>query len=560
MQLGKYLTYVFWIAILVSLVSRFVGLGSSALTEGEAELILPAWQLLNSDSPAASSSAVLQNISAFWFFLFGATNFLARVSTAFAGVFIVLSPFLFRKQIGMLRALVLSFLLASSPILLAISRRADSGVIAIGIMILLAWAVVNRKNFWAGFTLGIGIFCGSEFWLYILILGLGLYLNRNQKKVKKMFIELSNWRTFFSASLSGFIVGVFLFGFGFGFNPTWLASVGKSVWELVTSYPVRSLDIFLMKLAAFPLYEPLLFTFILLFLIGNSRSEPKKNEITFWYGLFVFIILLIRQNSILDLAIFVILMAIWASKPLAVWMDTELENPRETGVMGIFVLVVLIFAGLTTLSAFTPGLENTQLLLRMVVAAITILILIISVFLISSGWTGQIAFTGASAGIILLLFTFNTSMMWKAAGLYAQPTFEFWETYDQKIIDHVLIDQINEINNFNLRPAADTQVEIVGIHSAALDWSLRLTNVQHIEDMKLSDLQTPFVITSANVDQNLLLGDFRGQDILWSYKTDFSTFELIDWARWLVYRKPTMPSESIILWTNSNQFVDQQNQ
>lgn len=560
MRLGKYLTYVFWIAILVSLVSRFVGLGSSALNEGEAELMLPASQQLTSDSPTASSSAVLQNISAFWFFLFGTTNFLARFSTALAGVFIVLSPFLFRKQIGMFRALVLSFLLASSPILLAISRRADSSVIAIGIIILLTWAVVNRKNFLAGFTLGVGIFCGSEFWLFALILGLGLFVNRNQEKVKKLHVELSNWRTFFSATLTGFIVGVFLFGFGFGFNPTWLASVVKSVWELVTSYPVRSLDVFLMKLAAFPFYEPLLFAFSLIFLIGKLRNEPQKTAITFWYGLLVFIILLIRQSSILDLAIFVILMAIWVSKPLAVWMDTELENPSETGVMGLFVLVVLIFAGLTTLSALTPGLENTQLLLRLVVAAITIFILIISVFLISSGWTGQIAFTGASVAIILLLFMYNTSMMWKAAGLYAQPTFEFWEAHDQKIIDQGLINQINEINHFNLRPAADTQVEIVGIHSEALDWSLRLMNVQHIEDMKLSDLQTPFVITATNVDQNLLLGDFRGQDILWSYKTDFSNFKLIDWVRWLVYRKPTMPSESIILWTNSNQFVDQQNQ
>jgi|GEM_PF-4300389 len=560
MRLGKYLTIVFWIIILVSIVSRFVGLGSAALTEGEAKLILPAWQLLNGDTPEAASSVVLQNISAFWFFLFGATNFLARATSAFAGAFILITPFLFRKQIGNMRALVFSFLLASSPLLLALSRRADSDTISIGVIILLVWAFVNRKVFWIGFILGFGIFSGPEFWLFVLLLGLGLYLFRNQEYVRKNLVELSNWRTFFTTGMTGLISGVILFGFGFGFNPNWLASVIKSLEELVIFYPVQTLDVFLMKLVAFPLYEPLLFCLSLLFLISKFRGESKKPIITFWFGLIVFILLLFRQSSILDLVIFVILAAFWVSKPLAEWMEYDLENPHETGVMSLFVVVVLIFVGLTTLSALTPGLEGAQLILRLVVVAVTILILIISIFLISSGWTEQIAFIGASAGILLLIITFNTSLMWKAAGFYAQPTFEFWEKYDQEIIDHVLINQINEINAFNHRSAADTHVEIVGIRSAALDWSLRSTKVRHIEDMRLSDLQTPFVITEVDVDQDLLLGDFRGQDILWSYGTDFSTFELIDWARWLVYREPVSSRESIILWTNSNQFVDQQNQ
>lgn len=559
MRPGRIVGYFFWFVVSASVVLRFTSLGTTALTENEARLALGAYNLSNGNLSDVIPGATYQNITAVLFFLFGNTNFLARLLSAIAGGFIVLSPFLFSKSLGFDRALIFSFLLAISPTLFVLSRQVNSFVVTIGLFILLLWAFMSRRVFLTGLLLGIGIFCGEEFWLFALFIGFGTIYFKNEGFIKYGVEALRFLRSRFAPFVTGLGFGALIFGFGLTFNQNWLASVVSSFFELTVSFPIRDLELFFLKLLSLPLYEPMLI-FIAIIVIAikaqKSLSLPPRG---FYFWLILFIILLVRQNTVLDLAIFTFFLAFWLSGQLTDLRHQEIENTREVLLMSAFVTAILFFMGLTILSTLTPDLGSNQVVLRMIVIGVTVLILIFSALLIKAGWTSGIALFGLVTGIFIFVFILNTSTFWKAGGFYAQPTFELWEKYDQKIYDQVLIEQIEEINTLNRRSEADTTVDIIGIRSSALDWTLRELQVKHIEDMLLTNLETPFVITPINVDQNGLLGDFRGQNVLWSTNNNFSTFDLYHWARWIVYREPVSNKEMIILWTNSNQFVDQQN-
>ncbi|MEO6458666.1 MAG: hypothetical protein ABIO92_10430, partial [Chloroflexia bacterium] len=58
------------------------------------------------------------------YWLFGATDATARLASAFCGIFVVMSPFFLRQQLGRLTAVICSFLLLVSPSILYFSRMA----------------------------------------------------------------------------------------------------------------------------------------------------------------------------------------------------------------------------------------------------------------------------------------------------------------------------------------------------------------------------------------------------------------------------------------------------
>ncbi|HUP27668.1 MAG TPA: glycosyltransferase family 39 protein [Chloroflexia bacterium] len=85
--------------------------------------------------------------SMFW--LFGATDATARLASAFCGIFVVMSPFFLRRQMGRLTALICSVLLLVSPSILYFSRMAREDAIFSGmemIMIVGLWRFISMRK------------------------------------------------------------------------------------------------------------------------------------------------------------------------------------------------------------------------------------------------------------------------------------------------------------------------------------------------------------------------------------------------------------------------------
>jgi predicted membrane-bound mannosyltransferase len=85
--------------------------------------------------------------SMFW--LFGATDATARLASAFCGIFVVMSPFFLRRQLGRLTALICSVLLLVSPSILYFSRMAREDAIFSGMEMLMMvglWRFISMRR------------------------------------------------------------------------------------------------------------------------------------------------------------------------------------------------------------------------------------------------------------------------------------------------------------------------------------------------------------------------------------------------------------------------------
>ena len=120
--------------IIVALVLRLTRLNAMALNPREAPFAYDAWALFRGQPPATGE--LLPNVGAFLhllqsalFFLFGATDVVARLAAVLPGVLLVLTPLAFRRWIGQPAALGIMAVLAISPTLVYASRVVNPEVI-----------------------------------------------------------------------------------------------------------------------------------------------------------------------------------------------------------------------------------------------------------------------------------------------------------------------------------------------------------------------------------------------------------------------------------------------
>jgi predicted membrane-bound mannosyltransferase len=98
----------------------------------------------------------------FFYTLFGATNDTARYASAVCGIFVVMSPFLLRRQLGRWPALIATFLFLISPSIMYFSRMAREDAITAfteALLVVGLWRFISERRAWdfflacAGFAL-----------------------------------------------------------------------------------------------------------------------------------------------------------------------------------------------------------------------------------------------------------------------------------------------------------------------------------------------------------------------------------------------------------------------
>ncbi len=128
--------------LLVAVVSRFWDLGTRAMSHDESLHALYSYYLYNGTGYTHSPmmhGPFLFHANALIYFLFGDTDYTARIVPALFGVFMVMSPLLLRRWLGRLGAVVTSVLLLISPSILYYSRYIRNDIyIAVWTMLLIA--------------------------------------------------------------------------------------------------------------------------------------------------------------------------------------------------------------------------------------------------------------------------------------------------------------------------------------------------------------------------------------------------------------------------------------
>src|ERR671910_3206948 len=164
--------WLYGLAFLIALGFRLIQLGASPLTDSEAALALQALQIAQGKAPLLGSQPAYILFTSILFAVINTTNFMARLIPAIAGSALVFAPYLFREKIKPRPALILAFLFAIDPGLVALSRQAGGTIVAVTFL-LFAWAMwINRRPVPAGIFAGLALLSGPSLWAGLLVLGL----------------------------------------------------------------------------------------------------------------------------------------------------------------------------------------------------------------------------------------------------------------------------------------------------------------------------------------------------------------------------------------------------
>src|SRR5450759_618029 len=156
------------LALVFAIGLRFLNLGALPLSDFEANWALQALRVTQGLHPALGPNPGYVHLTAILFYIFAASNFLARFWPALAGCALVLAAWFLRGRIGRVPAIVLAFGLAIDPGLVAMSHLAGGPMLAITCLVLagLMWLEDHRSL--AGFFAALALLSGPSVWFGML--------------------------------------------------------------------------------------------------------------------------------------------------------------------------------------------------------------------------------------------------------------------------------------------------------------------------------------------------------------------------------------------------------
>jgi len=207
---------VLWVAIAaLTIFTRLWALGDRAMSHDESLHTFYSWKLLAGEGyrhDPMMHGPLLYHTTFLSYFLFGASDFSARLLAAVTGFLLVLSPLLVRRWLGAVGAAATGIMLLISPVIMMYSRyiRHDIPVELFTVLMFVAFIryLDDRSGRWIVVALGAGagaITSAEMSYIngFILLTTVGVALLAD---------KLPRWRALLSFALLG--VGVGLLGFG----------------------------------------------------------------------------------------------------------------------------------------------------------------------------------------------------------------------------------------------------------------------------------------------------------------------------------------------------------
>ncbi len=134
------------VILLLALTTRLYALGHRAVSHDETTHARYSWNIYTGQGfrhDPLMHGPLLFEATAFFYALFGVSDFTARLYTALAGIVLVMTPWLFQRWLGRLGALLTSLLLLISPYITYYSRYTRHDIPIILFTVLLLWTVLR---------------------------------------------------------------------------------------------------------------------------------------------------------------------------------------------------------------------------------------------------------------------------------------------------------------------------------------------------------------------------------------------------------------------------------
>lgn len=585
--------WLYWLAFLLALGFRLIQLGASPLADSEATLALQALDIAQGNRPLLGPQPGYILFTSILFAIIEGTNFMARFVPAIVGSLLVFVPYFFREKIKPRPALILAFLFAFDPGLVALSRQAGGTILAVTFL-LFAWAMwINRRAVPAGIFAGLALLSGPSLWAGLLALGLTWVFFQGMEAKSTIENEEEDFDTFapeanqpadpspvhnphspnfqlsnieFRPAIIAFIVTLLLGGTLFFLSPNGLSAWLLSLPAYLTGWTSPSALTAGRTLLAFLAYEPLgIFLAILSIIRGYRTKNQLTIRLSLWLGVSLLLAVFYRQTSELVWVIvpLLTLAALELSRSLNIFSEERLEVAVVSGALLLLLVYIWIDVAKIAIDPYSQFGTTTALLFgRQVqlqaapywVLAGAALIIILCILFVAFGWSQRTAWLGMVWSFTVFLGAYSLAAAWGASGVRMPNGVELWIADPRPMQADLLLASVNDVSEFSLGHARSQSVSIMGIDSPALEWALRNHEVELVATLD-PQIAPPLVITPL-MDDLGLPSAYRGQDFIWRQPVQWEGTRGPDWLRWLVYRQLPRENETIILWVRDDLFPD----
>jgi hypothetical protein len=215
--------------------------------------------------------------------------------------------------------------------------------------------------------------------------------------------------------------------------------------------------------------------------------------------------------------------------------------------------VILAFVSLSSIAVLNnPNIDQQEFWTRLAGA---LLMLVASSALVAWGWSRMVALRGLAVGVAVVLLAYMVSTAWHAAGFSGAPGREVWSGAPAFSSSDLLVNTINDLNQWGPKQDGGLDIVVVKNASPALQWLLRGYPVKFVDS--LPSEAGPALVITANEPDLALSATYRGQSFLAADGVSWGLLNTADWLRWLVFRSvpgDKLIQDRVILWARLDLF------
>jgi hypothetical protein len=606
-----------WLAyavlIVLAAVLRLAALGDVALSPAEAREALAAWRTVQPSEapPIVPQSPLVFAVQKITFSTLGGGEFAARLGTALAGIALVALPLLFADVLGRPRALLLSALLAFSPVMIAASRDSSPSIWS---LLLAGLALWGMRRYWV--TLrngaaqqGYGIFAIAALaalallsepagFLLVLALIAAFLIAANTEDATEGGPALE-----VRSALAGFpfvnglavaALTIFLIGTSFMLYPQGMGAVGELVGGAFSGFFTR--DAAAMPMAALGsslFYELWLWIFAGVGVIAAVRGARFGFVERFGSAWLLLVLIAALLYARMDAS-----NAVWLTVPLALlvsgmivplftdnaegllWSEQNAQQRVRAlavgrGIAALCMIALMFMLGLhlrvlaealitvpgegllEPISELFSRLGDGQFIgarVSVIWLSMTVLFIIVGFFLGSSVWGGTTTAQGAALGVMIFFLFTGVAGGWRIAVSGATDPVELWHMQATHQSTALLRQTLLEIADRASGGEPEIPVYAMVAPDSVVAWVLRdFRQTRFISSIDEATLQG-IVILPVTPEPPNLGGNYVGQQFVivrgWT-NTALSPYDLLAWWTLRQVRFPSRANEALevsVLW------------
>ena len=219
---------------------------------------------------------------------------------------------------------------------------------------------------------------------------------------------------------------------------------------------------------------------------------------------------------------------------------------------------MMTLLSLSTVNLPTVRSETEALITVSTPADVTrLLLLIVSVMMVSLGWSKRIARLGAVWGLMIAVGIYSLGMVFGTTGLRTPDGWELWWPGTQTVQAELLLATVNDQSQWSTGDETAQDVTLLDIDSPALEWLLRGHTVKKVA--ALDPQQAPAIVVTSQINELELPIAYRGQDFTLSREPDWGTVDVYKWIKWSVFREMPYDIKTVIVWVRNDLFIDTNN-